>query len=78
MFLSACACMNADPAYRTYCDKQRARDKTHTQALLRLARQCTSVLFAVLRDGTFYESRTPTITLAAWSGEKPSKPAART
>jgi hypothetical protein len=26
---------------------------------LRLARQRISVLFAMLRDGTFYESRTP-------------------
>ncbi|MEU4347297.1 IS110 family transposase, partial [Streptomyces sp. NPDC023838] len=65
MFLSAFACMNADPASRTYYDRQRARGKTHTQALLRLARQRISVLFAMLRDGTFYESRTPTVTLAA-------------
>ncbi|MER5630399.1 transposase, partial [Streptomyces nitrosporeus] len=59
MFLSAFACMNADPASRLYYDRQRARGKTHTQALLRLARQRISVLFAMLRDGTFYESRTP-------------------
>ncbi len=65
MFLSAFACMNADPASRAYYDRQRARDKTHTQALLRLARQRISVLFAMLRDGTFYEPRTPTVTLAA-------------
>ncbi|KUL47840.1 transposase [Streptomyces violaceusniger] len=66
MFLSAFACMNADPASRAYYDKQRARGKTHTQALLRLARQRISVLFAMLRDGTFYESRTPAnVELAA-------------
>jgi transposase len=66
MFLSAFACMNADPASRAYYDKQRARGKTHTQALLRLARQRISVLFAMLRDGTFYEPRTPTdVELAA-------------
>ncbi|MEU0221389.1 IS110 family transposase, partial [Streptomyces sp. NPDC006265] len=59
MFLSAFACMNADPASRTYYDKQRARGKTHTQALLRLARHRISVLFAMLRDGTFYEPRSP-------------------
>ncbi|GAA2960714.1 hypothetical protein GCM10010518_54470 [Kitasatospora cinereorecta] len=58
MFLSAFACMNADPASRAY-DKQRARGKNHAQALLRLARQHISVLFAMLPDGTFYESRTP-------------------
>ncbi|MER8066728.1 transposase [Streptomyces sp. NPDC094034] len=60
IFLSAFACMNADPASRTYYDKQRARGKNHTQALLRLARQRISALFAMLRDGTFYESRPPT------------------
>ncbi|MGX1783163.1 IS110 family transposase, partial [Streptomyces diastaticus] len=47
-------------------DKQRARGKTHTQALLRLARQRVSVLFAMLRDSTFYQSRTPNdVELAA-------------
>ncbi|GGR89620.1 hypothetical protein GCM10010269_30910 [Streptomyces humidus] len=56
---AAFGCMNANSASRTYYDHQRARGKTHTQALLRLARQRISVLFAMLRDGTFYESRTP-------------------
>ncbi|MEU7237933.1 IS110 family transposase [Streptomyces chrestomyceticus] len=47
-------------------NRQRARGKTHTQALLRLARQRISVLFAMLRDGTFYEPRAPrNIELAA-------------
>ncbi|MBL3804546.1 hypothetical protein ICN76_008470, partial [Streptomyces sp. BRB081] len=41
-------------------------DLTPTQALLRLARQRVSVLFAMLRDGTFYQSRTPNdVELAA-------------
>ncbi|MFF9352390.1 IS110 family transposase [Streptomyces sp. NPDC014734] len=66
MFLSAFACTNADTASRTYYDRQRARGKTHTQALLRLARQRISVLFAMLRDGTFHEARQPrTATLTA-------------
>jgi transposase len=60
MFLSAFAALH-DPASRTYYDRCRARGKTHTQALLRLARHRTSVLFAMLRDGTFYEPRTPRI-----------------
>lgn len=33
----------------------RARGKTHTQALLRLACHRISVLFTMLRDGTFYD-----------------------
>jgi transposase len=56
MFLSAFAALH-DSASRT--DRCRARGKTHTQALLRLARHRISVLFAMLRDGTFYEPRTP-------------------
>lgn len=59
MFLSAFACMNADPASRTSYGRQRACGKTHTQALLRLTRQRISALFAMLRDGTFCKSRTP-------------------
>ncbi|MGW7282585.1 IS110 family transposase [Streptomyces sp. NPDC054844] len=61
MFLSAFAALH-DPASRTYYDRCRARGKTHTQALLRLARHRTSVLFAMLRDGTFYEPRSPRLT----------------
>nr|WP_168723193.1 IS110 family transposase [Streptomyces sp. SAT1]ANO42778.1 transposase [Streptomyces sp. SAT1] len=58
MSLSAFAALH-DPTSRTYYDRCRARGKTHTQALLRLARQRINVLFAMLRDGTFYEPRTP-------------------
>ncbi|MFE1782235.1 IS110 family transposase [Streptomyces sp. NPDC059506] len=58
MFLSAFAALH-DPASRGYYDRCRTRGKTHTQALLRLARHRISVLFAMLRDGTFYEPRTP-------------------
>ncbi|MFD7306567.1 IS110 family transposase [Streptomyces pharetrae] len=58
MFLSAFAALH-DPASRGYYDRCRARGKTHTQALLRLARHRISVLFAMLRDGTFYQPRTP-------------------
>ncbi|GHA64882.1 hypothetical protein GCM10010372_75790 [Streptomyces tauricus] len=68
MFLSACACMNADPVSRPYYDRQRARGKTHTQALLRLARQRISILFAMLRDGTYYEPRTPEVAAACPPG----------
>nr|CAG34725.1 RacD protein [Streptomyces ribosidificus] len=53
-----------DPASRTYYDNCRSRGKTHTQALLRLARHHISVLFAMLRDGTFYESRVPESAVA--------------
>ncbi len=57
-FLSAFATLH-DSASRSYYDRWRARGKTHPQALFRLARHRISVLFAMLRDGTFYEPRTP-------------------
>ncbi len=53
-FLSAVAAL-ADPASRAYYDKKIAQGKHHTQALLCLARRRADVLFAMLRDGTFYE-----------------------
>jgi transposase len=59
MFLSAFAALH-DPASRAYYDRQRATGKNHTQALLRLARQRINVIYAMLRDGTFYESRAVT------------------
>lgn len=57
MFLSAFAALH-DPRSRAYYDRQRARGKTHTQALLRLARQRINLIYAMLRDGTFYEHPT--------------------
>lgn len=46
-----------DPASRVYYDRKIAQGKHYTQALLCLARRRADVLFAMLRDGTFYESR---------------------
>ena len=40
---------------RAYCDKEIAQGKHHTQALLCLAGRRAGVLFAMLRDGIFYE-----------------------
>ncbi|WP_073950367.1 IS110 family RNA-guided transposase [Streptomyces kebangsaanensis] len=48
----------SDLASRVYYDRQRARGKTHTQAILRLARQRVNVIHAMIRTGTFYEPRT--------------------
>lgn len=57
MFLSAFAALS-DPESRAYYDKQRQTGKTHTQALIRLARQRVNVLYAMIRDGAFYTPRT--------------------
>ncbi|MFJ8391126.1 IS110 family transposase [Streptomyces sp. NPDC094438] len=53
-FLSAFAALS-DPISRAYYDKKTAQGKHHTQALLCLARRRADVLFAMLRDGTFYD-----------------------
>ncbi|MGI5249278.1 IS110 family transposase [Actinacidiphila glaucinigra] len=47
----------SDPSSRIYYDRQRARGKTHTQAILRLARQRVNVIHAMIRNGTLYEPR---------------------
>lgn len=59
MFLSAFAALH-DPDSRTYYDRQRATGKTHTQAILRLARRRITVLSAMPRYGAFYTPRTAT------------------
>ncbi len=60
-FLYAFAAL-ADPASRTYYDKKIKQGKYHTQALLCLARRRADVLFAMLRDSTFYELRPVAVT----------------
>lgn len=78
MFLPAFACMNADPASRAHYDKQRARGKTHAQALLCLARQRISVLFGhaqrrhVVRTPHTQGRRTRRVTPASPNHPKPN------
>ncbi|GAA1350028.1 IS110 family transposase [Falsarthrobacter nasiphocae] len=64
LFLSAFAALS-DPASRAYYDRKRAQGKRHNQAVMALARRRSDVLFAMLRDGTFYESRPPRMALVA-------------
>lgn len=40
-----------------------AQRKHHTQALLCLARPRADVLFAILRDGTFYEPQPASVVI---------------
>lgn len=58
LFLSAFAALR-DPESRAYYDRKIAQGKRHNQALIALARRRLDVLFAMLRDGTLYEPRTP-------------------
>lgn len=57
LFLSAFAALR-DPVSRAYYDRKRAEKKRHNQALIALARRRCDVLFAMLRDGTFYSPPT--------------------
>ncbi|GAA1486921.1 IS110 family transposase [Brachybacterium fresconis] len=57
LFLSAFAALK-DPVSRAYYDRKRAEKKKHNQALIALARRRCDVLFAMLRDGTFYTTPT--------------------
>jgi transposase len=61
-YLSAQIAIRTDPASRTYYDRKRAEGKTHTQAVLALARRRLNVLWAMLRDHAVYQ---PAITTAA-------------
>ena len=54
LFLSAFAALH-DPVSRAYYDRKRAEGKRHNQALIALARRRCDVLFAMLRDGAFYD-----------------------
>jgi len=53
MFLSAFAALR-DPVSRAYYSRKISQGKRHNQALIALARRRCDVLFAMLRDGTFY------------------------
>jgi transposase len=54
LFLSAFAALK-DPRSRVYYDRKISQNKKHNQALIALARRRCDVLFAMLRDGTFYQ-----------------------
>ncbi|WFP15755.1 IS110 family transposase [Citricoccus muralis] len=58
LFLSAFAALK-DPLSRAYYDRKRTQGKKHNQALIALARRRCDVIYAMLRDGTLYETKTP-------------------
>ena len=55
LFLSAFAALR-DPVSRIYYDRKISQGKRHNQALIALARRRCDVLYAMLRDGTLYET----------------------
>ena len=56
-YQSAFASLRGSPESRTFYDRKRAEGKRHTQALIALARRRVNVVWAMLRDGSTYETR---------------------
>jgi transposase len=63
-YLSAHIAIRTDTASRTYYDRKRSEGKTHTQAVLALARRRLNVLWAMLRDHTTYQPTAPNAAAA--------------
>jgi transposase len=59
-YLSAQSAIRTDPASRVYYDRKRSEGKTHTQAVIALARRRLNVLWAMLRDHAAYQPATTT------------------
>lgn len=57
MFQAAFAALS-DPASRAYYDRKRAQHKKHNAAIICLARRRCDVLYAMLRNGTLYQTPT--------------------
>ena len=56
-YQSAFASLRGSPESKAFYDRKRAEGKRHTQALIALARRRVNVLWAMLRDGTMFETR---------------------
>ena len=56
-YQSAFSSLRSAPESRAFYDRKRAEGKQHTQALIALARRRVTVLWAMLRDGTTFETR---------------------
>ena len=59
-YLAAQIAIRTDAASRVYYDRKRSEGKTHTQAVLALARRRLNVLWAMLRDHAAYQPATTT------------------
>jgi transposase len=56
-YQSAFASLRSSPESRAFYDRKRREGKKHTQALIALARRRVNVVWAMLRDGTIFETR---------------------
>lgn len=55
LFRSAWVASCHDPTSKAYYDRKRAEGKKHNAAVICLARRRLNVMFAMVRDGTFYQ-----------------------
>lgn len=58
LFLSAFTALK-DPESRAYYDRKIAEKKKHNAAIICLARRRLDVMYAMLRDGTYYHAKAP-------------------
>lgn len=58
LFYSAWIASHSDPISKTYYDRKRAEGKRHNAAVICLARRRCNVIFAMLRNGTYYQPPT--------------------
>lgn len=58
LFYSAWIASHCDPISKTYYDRKRAEGKRHNAAVICLARRRCNVIFAMLRNGTYYQRPT--------------------
>jgi transposase len=56
-YQSAFSSLRSSPELRAFYERKRAEGKRHTQASIALARRRVNVLWAMLRDGTTFETR---------------------
>ena len=56
-YQAAFASLRSSPESRAFYDRKRAEGKRHTQALIALARRRVNVVWAMLRNGTTFETR---------------------
>jgi transposase len=59
-YQSAFSSLRGSPESQAFYDRKRAEGKRHTQALIALARRRVNVVWAMLRDGTTFETRSAT------------------
>ena len=56
-YQAAFASLRSSPESRAFYDRKRAEGKRHTQALIALARRRVNVVWAMLLNGTTFETR---------------------